>query len=54
MIILVISMTQWDWLQMVLRTTNLTTVQWVMVVTGAIFASSWMEAQKWFRIWDKK
>jgi hypothetical protein len=34
--------------------TNLTTVQWVMVVTGAIFASSWMEAQKWFRIWDKK
>ncbi len=52
MIMLIIGMTQWGWLQMVLGTTDLRMVHWLMIVAGAIAASSWMEVVKWIRLSD--
>ena len=46
MVVLVIGMTQWDWLQMVLGTTNLSTVHCTMIITDAVLASGWLEVIK--------
>jgi len=52
MVLLVIGMTQWGWLQTVLGTTDLSSVHWILVIAGAIAASSWLEIRKWIRFSD--
>lgn len=46
MILFVLSMTNIPAVQKVLNTTNLTSIQWIIVVTGAILASFWIEVYK--------
>jgi Ca2+-transporting ATPase len=50
MILFVFAMTQWPFFQSILGTTGLSAVQWVMVVSGALLASMWMEIFKWYRL----
>jgi Ca2+-transporting ATPase len=49
MILLVLAMTFVPFVQGVLQTTGLSGIQWVMVVSGALLASMWMELVKWLR-----
>jgi P-type Ca2+ transporter type 2C len=49
MIALVLLMTQVPFVQQVLQTTDLTGVQWLWVVLGALLGSMWLEILKWLR-----
>lgn len=50
MVAFVIAITFFPPIQSFLSTTALTNLQWIMVITGAIAASSWIEVVKWIRI----
>jgi Ca2+-transporting ATPase len=50
MILFVLAMTMVPFVQSVLQTTGLSTVQWEMVIVGALLASMWMELVKWLRL----
>jgi Ca2+-transporting ATPase len=49
MIAFVLAMTLNPFAQSVLQTTGLSTVQWGMVIAGALLASMWIEVLKWTR-----
>ncbi len=49
MIAFVLAMTLIPFVQSILDTTHLSTLQWGMVIIGALFASSWLEGLKWIR-----
>jgi magnesium-transporting ATPase (P-type) len=49
MIAFVLAMTFVPFMQNVLQTTSLNSIQWVMVVAGALLASMWIELVKWLR-----
>jgi len=50
MIIFVLAMTFIPFVQGVLQTTALSSVQWAMVIAGALLASIWIEVLKWLRL----
>lgn len=49
MVLFVLGMTFWPFMQNILGTTPLSGWQWVMVIAGALAASMWMEVVKWLR-----
>lgn len=49
MIALVLAMTQVPFVQSIMQTTELAPTQWILVISGSLLASMWLEAAKWIR-----